>query len=68
MTDAKMGLEQDVPSTRPVDASWTIQTFSPEAETSGYPRPLVLYLPAYSVPIDAMYALVALACQVCVGK
>jgi hypothetical protein len=35
ITDAKIGLEHDVPSTRPVDASWTIQTLSPEAEMSG---------------------------------
>jgi hypothetical protein len=45
MTDAKMGEEHDVPSTPPVEPLETICTFSPWAETSGYPRPVVLKRP-----------------------
>ena len=50
ITLAKIGLEHDVPSTRPNWPETAISTFSPCAETSGNARPLVLNLPELVLP------------------
>jgi hypothetical protein len=61
MTLAKMGDEHDVPSTPSVVPPETICTFSPCAETSGYPRPDALKRPLLVVPCAVRKAATASA-------